>query len=154
MSKKEQQLKLKSQILQPSKWLPLLLMPIPRNLRLLQLRPQTPEEIEKEKKEKEELLVRRQKMLLQLADGGAQENDDMDFNEGGNEHAPAEEEAPESLAPDVRESAFGQFDQQMHVPESEAPVENESAPTIATEQASVPVDVPANEPVAVSAEAP
>lgn len=69
--------------------------------------PQTPEEIEKEKKEKEELLVRRQKMLLQLADGGAQENDDMDFNEGGNEHAPAEEEAPESLAPDVRESAFG-----------------------------------------------
>ena len=42
----------------------------------------------------------------------------------------------------------------MHVPESEAPVENESAPTIATEQASVPVDVPASEPVAVPAEAP
>lgn len=41
----------------------------------------------------------------------------------------------------------------MHVPESEAPVENESAPTIATEQASVPVDVPASESAAVPAEA-
>ena len=82
MSKKELQLQLKSQPPKPSQWLPLLPRPIPSNLRLPQLRPQTPEEIEKEKKEKEELLVRRQKMLLQLADGGAQENDDMDFNEG------------------------------------------------------------------------
>ena len=54
-------------------------------------KPQTPEEIEKEKKEKEELLVRRQKMLLQLANGGEQDGDEMDFNEGVNDPAPVVE---------------------------------------------------------------